>query len=154
MTPRPSRMLKTVWIALVTCLVLGSTASALFLRDALREQKAAQDAMIARNIEASARIMELEQQVAELEARVHELADYNANLNQRLDATYAPTEVRGMADFPVLRGMARHGDTVESFARREGTNPDVILALNPWLRGRREPMIDYQTVWIPKVPRS
>lgn len=151
---KPSHMLKTVWIALLTCLVLGSTGSALFLKDALREKQATLEAMIARNIEAGTHIAELEHQVTELEGRITELAEYNANLNHRLEATFAPTEVRGMADFPVLRGMARQGDTVESFARREGTTADIILTLNPWLRGRRQVMADYQTVWIPKAPRS
>lgn len=151
---KPSHMLKTVRIALLTCLVLGSTGSALFLKDALREKQSTLEAMITRNIEAGTHITELEYRISELEGRITDLAEYNANLNNRLEATFAPTEVRGMADFPVLRGMARQGDTVDSFARREGTTPDIILALNPWLRDQRQAMADYQTVWIPKAPRS
>lgn len=91
-----------------------------------------------------------QQRSIDLEKHSADLEQQNALLRHRLDGTYVATEIRGMADFPVLRGMSRRGDTVETFAKREGTTAEVILALNPWLRKRKKPLVDYQTVWIPR----
>ncbi len=61
-------------------------------------------------------------------------------------------EVRGTADFPIERAMAKAGDTVIGFAAREGTTEDVLRALNPWLDGAGT-LSAWQTLWVPKTDR-
>ena len=165
--------------AVITCCILGMVAVIFILHRTVQEKERAMESIIARTVAAHAnlrhvqeRILDLKKQrttnqdavVADLKKQIaHQqeiilvwkslhanLETQNADLKRRLDGTFAASEVRGMADFPVLRGMSRHGDTVESFAKREGTTPEVILALNPWLKKRKKPMVDYQTVWIPR----
>jgi LysM repeat protein len=46
--------------------------------------------------------------------------------------------------------MARKGDTLASFAKRESTTPAILRALNPWLKDDSTPLQDRQTLWIPK----
>lgn len=121
---------------------------------ALKEQRTQTKSV---SVQHTGAIVALEKQLVEQQEKTAvwqkhsaELEQQNTLLRQRLDGTYVATEIRGMADFPVLRGMSRRGDTVKTFAKREGTTPEVILALNPWLRKRKKPMVDYQTVWIPR----
>lgn len=121
---------------------------------ALKEQRTQTKSV---SVQHTGAIVALEKQLVEQQEKTAvwqkhsaELEQQNTLLRQRLDGTYVATEIRGMADFPVLRGMSRRGDTVETFAKREGTTAEVILALNPWLRKRKKPLVDYQTVWIPR----
>jgi LysM repeat protein len=85
----------------------------------------------------------LKAQIATQEQKIKELT-------QSLDNTYTAVEVGGVVDFPVLRGMARPGDTVSSFAKREGTTVDILRALNPWLKDSQTTLQNRQTLWIPK----
>lgn len=83
---------------------------------------------------------------ARLSARVDALGNDLAQARQtRLEVR----EIRGTADFPIQRAMAREGDTVVGFARREGTTEAVVRALNPWLDGT-ETLESWQTLWVPK----
>ena len=154
-------------------------ATVFLLRHTVHEKERALESMTVRTVAAHAnlrdvqeKILELKKQhtvdqkavIADLKKRVMQqqetilvwkslhanLEVQNADLKRRLDSTFVASEVRGMADFPVLRGMSRRGDTVASFAKREGTTPEVVLALNPWLKKRKKPLVDYQTVWIPR----
>lgn len=94
--------------------------------------------------------------VAELEAALR----IGEDLSLRVDALQADLaearstrlevrEVRGTADFPIERAMARGGDTVAAFAEREGTTEAVVRALNPWL-GETATLDGFQTLWVPK----
>ncbi|SDG42062.1 LysM peptidoglycan-binding domain-containing protein [Roseospirillum parvum] len=109
------------------------------------------------------RAEEMRQRTADLKAEVDRLADENArlarevethlatiaSLNADLDDSFAPEPVGSPVDFPILRGMARQGDTVAAFARREKTTPDVLIALNPWLV-ETDHLEHRQLIWIPK----
>lgn len=107
--------------------------------------------------------------IRSLEQRVSELTDANQELERRaaaseasLDATRSdmadveteltelqkPQPVSGPANFPISRVLAQRGDTVAALARRQGTSPDVIYALNPWLDGATD-LIVGQAIWIP-----
>lgn len=88
-----------------------------------------------------------------LAAQVETLTRQVASLKTQLDGTYAAVEVGGPVDFPVLRGMARPGDTVKRFAEREGTTPTVVRALNPWLKDDQTALKNRQALWIPKRGR-
>jgi len=113
-------------------------------RQALRENIEALTAerdTVVEQLEAALRIGEgLSARVDQLEA---ELAETKAT---RLEVR----EVRGTADFPIQRAMARAGDTVATFAAREGTTEPVVRAINPWL-GDAKDLDGWQTLWIPKV---
>jgi len=113
-------------------------------RQALREHigtlTVERDAVV-QELEAALRIGErLSAQVDQLEA---ELAEASAT---RLEVR----EVRGTADFPIQRAMARAGDTVATFAAREGATESVVRAINPWL-GDANDLDGWQTLWIPKA---
>lgn len=112
------------------------------LRGQLTSAESARDGVVD-ELEAALRIGE------RLSARVDALESDLAEAQQtRLDVR----EVRGTADFPILRAMARSGDTVAAFAAREGTTEAVVRALNPWLDGATD-LDGWQTLWIPK-PRE
>ncbi|MQX37986.1 LysM peptidoglycan-binding domain-containing protein [Roseospira navarrensis] len=72
-----------------------------------------------------------------------------ANLAEARETRLEVREVRGTADFPIQRAMARAGDTVAGFAAREGATEDVVRALNPWLDGSTD-LDAWQTLWVPK----
>lgn len=148
-SPRMARGTRLLMISLFATLIVligGGTKVALDLRD--------------RNARITALEAELEQtrqQLAATEASLSERTTHlavtekeKADLTKKLDASYMAVSVGGRVDFPVLRGMARGGDTVATFAKREGTTPDVVIALNPWLKAHKGPLADRASLWIPK----
>ncbi len=87
----------------------------------------------------------------DLSARVAQLqADLDEARSTRLDVR----EIRGTADFPILRAMARGGDTVAGFAAREQTTEAVVRSLNPWLADDVTTLESWQTLWVPKPPEG
>ena len=97
--------------------------------------------------------MELRQEELVIKIRLREgenaqLATRLIETEEELERLYGPQPVGGPAQFPVARVLARAQDTVEILARREGTIPEVIQALNPWLEGS-EDLIERQAIWVP-----
>lgn len=97
----------------------------------------------------------LESENAQLAMQMETLLQEIGTLNARLDDSYTPRDIGGMVDFPVQRGMARRGDTLESFARREGTTVATVRELNDWLPDDTSALklADRQMLWIPKASR-
>lgn len=97
-------------------------------------------------------VARLESENAHLAQQMEILLQEIGTLNIRLDETYAPREVGGMVDFPIERGMARRGDTLDAFAKREGTTIETLRALNDWLpqNDATLKLADRQMLWIPK----
>jgi hypothetical protein len=71
-----------------------------------------------------------------------------AETKKEMDETMVPREIGSSADFPIERGMAREGESLATFAKREGTSVEVLKALNPWL-DPSQPLKKYQTMWLP-----
>lgn len=95
--------------------------------------------------------VQLEGENARLAQQLEGLLQEVSGLKKQLDSSYAAVDVGGSVDFPVQRGMARAGDTVETFARREGTTVEVVRALNPRLSSAAAALANRETVWLPKT---
>lgn len=108
------------------------------------------ETLTAQQIAAQRDAQRLDEESQGLAKQIEQLQVELGNSRRQLDSTYAAVEVGGAVDFPVLRGMARPGDTLKSFAAREGVSVEVIRALNPWIKSDQMTLTDRQTIWIPK----
>lgn len=143
---RGTRLLLISLLATLIVLIGGGTKVALDLRD----RNARITALEAELEQTRQRLAATEVSLSERSTQLAVTEKEKADLTKKLDASYAAVSVGGRVDFPVLRGMAREGDTVATFAKREGTTPDVVLALNPWLKGHKGALADRASLWIPK----
>lgn len=90
----------------------------------------------------------LEREVEAKDAALNVARSDMAHVEAELLELQKPQAVNGPANFPISRVLAQRGDTVAMLARRQGTSPDVIYALNPWLEGASD-LIVGQAIWIP-----
>lgn len=149
LSPRLSRGSRLLLVTLMVCLAVLLGGGAKLMTDL--KDRDARLSVLTEELERSRQ--QLAAQEVALSERTTALAvteQEKAALTQKLDSTYAAVDVGGRVDFPVLRGMARGGDTVAVFAKREGTTPDVVMALNPWLKTHKGPLADRASLWIPK----
>lgn len=142
------------YVCLALLLVLGAltTGAGIMLesRDqVIRTMAARAEQMRRQTLDLAEEVDRLDDENATLAREVEGQLETIARLKADLDDSMAPEPVGSPADFPILRGMARQGDTVASFARREKTTPDVLLALNPWLI-EADRLDHRQLIWIPK----
>ncbi|MCF8480843.1 MAG: LysM peptidoglycan-binding domain-containing protein [Rhodospirillum sp.] len=91
---------------------------------------------------------QLSREIESLSVQVDTLKADVATAKKEADATLVPQEIGSNADFPIERGMAKGGESVETFAKREGTSIEVLRALNPWL-DPKQPLKKFQTLWLP-----
>ncbi|WP_155976152.1 hypothetical protein [Novispirillum itersonii] len=144
---RGTRLLLVSLFATLTVLIGGGTKVALDLRD----RNARITALEAELDQARQQIAAAEVSLSERATQLAVTEKEKADLAKKLDNSYAAVPVGGRVDFPIMRGMAREGDTVATFAKREGTTPDVVIALNPWLKGQKGGQLaDRASLWIPK----
>jgi len=99
--------------------------------------------------------------VSELEAALligEQLSERVDGLQKDLEEARATRmevrQIRGTADFPILRAMARGGDTLAEFAVREKTSEEIVRALNPWLGDDVSTLESWQTLWVPKPSKA
>lgn len=103
------------------------------------------------NEELKAKLAALQNERDGLTRRLDAMEADLAAVTRDLEAALAPQEIASSADFPILRAMARRGDTVATFAAREGTTEAVVRALNPWL-GEDAGLLFGQRLWVPRPP--
>jgi len=102
------------------------------------------------------RITTLQSNISVLESQNSLLRSENAAaayqleaITQELEINKKPRRIRSPVDFPIMRVMAKPGDTVETLAEREGSTIEVLRALNPWLENEGE-LVAGQMFWLPK----
>ncbi|ABC22532.1 hypothetical protein F11_08920 [Rhodospirillum rubrum F11] len=144
-----------VLVFLVVILGAGLGGGALWARHTLAEKDRLVDYLLAdveRLRQSSSRLAEENSQLArDLETLRADLAsEKQARAAQQttIEESMVPREIGSKADFPVERGMARPGESVSDFAKREKTSVSVLKALNPWL-DEAKPLQHYQTLWLP-----
>lgn len=136
----------------VLLVLLASVVLSVAVLYLLQQRDQAIEGLAVRVLEARREAESLDAENQELTFRIEELLGEVRTLASRLEEGYAPVEVGGPVDFPIMRAMARPGDTVAVLAAREGTTPDVVRALNPWLPGVQAKLQDRQALWVPKRP--
>lgn len=107
------------------------------------------DALTAQQVAVQRDAQRLDEENQSLAKQIEQLQLDLEKSTQQLDSTYVAVEVGGAVDFPILRGMAREGDTLKSFSTREGVAPDVLKALNPWVTDTVV-FKNRQILWMPK----
>lgn len=135
-------------VALVIATAAGMFGAGVWWGSASR--KPVIDALTGQQIAAQREAQRLDEENQSLATQMEQLQQELGSARQQLDKTYSAVEVGGAVDFPVLRGMARSGDTLKSFAAREGVSVEVIRALNPWLKSDQMALENRQTIWLPK----
>lgn len=147
--PRKSPLLSPPTLV-IGLLVLSAATTGIGIVLGAQSRDSLIDALTEQQQKAVTRAEALQAETETLKAQAATQQAQIADLTQRLDSTYSAVEVGGVVDFPVLRGMARKGDTLTTFAKREQTTPAILRALNPWLKDDSTPLQDRQTLWIPK----
>jgi len=94
-------------------------------------------------------IIVLEDQNSLLRTEKEAAAYQLESIAQELEINKKPIRIRSPVDFPIMRVMAKPGDTAEILAKREGSTIEVLRALNPWLENE-EKLIVGQMFWLPK----
>jgi len=146
--PRQARGSRRLKLALAV-VVAGATAGTGAGIRALEARDAAIAAATERLRQAEQDIGGLRQENTRLADQMEDLLTEIGTLQDQLDDARAPREIGGPVDFPIQRGMARAGDTLHSFAAREGTTVEVLRALNPWLAPDQSGLKGRQALWIP-----
>lgn len=160
MSRRPSRAVTlfdaAVLVALVA-LIGGGVYGWTVLSDCHEARAAQADALERARVRIASQTAEHETLVAELEAALRigerlsgQVDALEADLEEARATRLEVREVRGTADFPILRAMAREGESVAGFAEREQTTEAIVRALNPWLEDDAEALESWQTLWVPK----
>jgi LysM repeat protein len=150
MAAQRPRSLLSLPVLIVGLLVLSAATTGIGIVLGVQSRDGLIDALTLQQQNAVTRAETLKAENDALQSQVTAQQAQITELTQRLDSTYTAVEVGGVVDFPVLRGMARKGDTLASFAKRESTTPAILRALNPWLKDDSTPLQDRQTLWIPK----
>lgn len=155
--PLPPHAPSCGWkVGTAVAVVFALMGGLLFL--VMQQNDAALEASTDRLIQAQEQITALEaenQALAQhIEALLQEVGDQGGtieSLRRDLDNSFQPQEIGSPVDFPIVRGMARAGDTLSAFAQREKTTPEVLRALNPWLPAGGNPALENrQILWIPR----
>lgn len=157
MSRRSSRAVTLLAAALVALIGAGAYYGWTVL-SACRDARAAQaEALEKARVQIASRKAEHETLVAELEAALRigerlsgKVDALQADLEEARSTRMEVREIRSTADFPILRAMARQGESVTDFADREGTTEPIVRALNPWLDDDTEALESWQTLWVPK----
>jgi hypothetical protein len=135
---------------ILSLLVLSAATAGVGVVVGVKSREGTIDALAKQQREVYSTAEQLRAENSTLKAQLAERDDKVKDLTQQLDSTYTAVEVGGAVDFPILRGMARPGDTVSTFAAREGAAVDCVRALNPWLKDSQTALQNRQALWIPK----
>lgn len=156
MSRRPSLAVAVLTTAVVA--LIGAGAYGWTVLSECRDARAAQaEALEKARVQIASQKAEHETLVAELEAALRigerlsgKVDALQADLEEARSTRMEVREIRSTADFPILRAMARQGESVADFADREETTEAIVRALNPWLDDETEALESWQTLWVPK----